>query len=313
MKKGREVLGMSVMRNETGQSAAVKCRGVWASGLLGLVLLGSTGCIQEYVDDQLVLGPRTVELDTTELSPTLLAERIREIDESYAEPRTPARVALSLETSLISISPVNDYEALWRGMRACAWLARHYPLSSGGGLVSLGSSSSMRREFALRGVALGQQARAKISNRVESFYYLGQCQLALLEQGLNIARPTIREAQEHLKIAIALDAEFDHCGPRRALGEVLLAASERTFLHKGVGDAYVREAVDHLRAAANGCPDYAKNRLALARASIKRHDYETARANLEEVLVSQTPVDYASDHERWLEEANELLIDLQGK
>ena len=312
---------MSVMRNEkcpVQWRRSLQAKGLLTNGLLGLTVIGTmvlglTGCIQEYVDDQLVLGPRTVELDTTELSPTLLAERIREIDENYAEPRTPARVALSLETSLISISPVNDYEALWRGMRACAWLARNYPLSTDGPLASLGASASMRRQFALRGVALGQQARAKISHRVESFYYLGQCQLALLEQGLNVARPTIREAQEHLKIAIALDAGFDHCGPRRALGEVLIAASERTFLRKGARDAYVRDATDHLRAAANACPDYAKNRLALARASIKRRDYETARANLEEVLVSQTPADYASDHERWLEEANELLIDLQGK
>ena len=288
--------------------AATRSSRRWSGGrilggvALSSLLLGMTGCLQQYLDDEFVIGPRQVEIDTSELSPTLLADRIQEIDNHYAEPRTPARVALSLETSLISISPVNDYEALWRGIRACSWLAKHYP------------SPSARKQYALRGVALGQQARAKISSRVESYYYTAQCQLALIEQGYFVARPTYREAEERLKIAVALDPSFDHCGPHRALGKLLLAASERALVsRKGIRRTRLSEALDHVSKAVESCPEYGENRLALAQASIARQDYETARASLEEVLVSGTPEDSTAAHQRWLEEANGLLMDLAGK
>ena len=121
-------------------------------GGLVLALAGGwllAGCeLFPSLDD--VVAPE-LKYEEANLTPQALDERTKEIDTSYAEPRTPTKVQLSYETSLVSISRVNNYEALWRGARACAWLAFNHP------------TRSARKEYATKGVEFGRAATKRLS------------------------------------------------------------------------------------------------------------------------------------------------------
>jgi tetratricopeptide (TPR) repeat protein len=287
------------------RSVDVRRKRVFVGVLGGLVAAILAGCgLGTLVEPERALSTRPqTHYETTNLAPRLLEERIQEIDASFTEPRTPAKVALSLETSLASISPINGYAALWRATRACAWLAENH------------TDPRQRGEYAEQGYGLGASAVEKVSNRVESFYYLARCQMALAEYSRMSRRRSLNEAENNLKIALALDPSFDSCGPDRSLGELLTIAHEDSLatVRSQDGRRGVRGAVEHLEKATNDCPDYGANRLAYAQALLVAKEYDHARAELEAVLASSTPVDRSGEHDRWLGEANELLIDLVGK
>ena len=74
-----------------------------AAVLALIASVGAVGCggIDAYapeMDD--IVGPSQLKYEETDLTPTALADRMREIDDAYAEPRSPAKVSLSLETSI---------------------------------------------------------------------------------------------------------------------------------------------------------------------------------------------------------------------
>jgi hypothetical protein len=242
--------------------------------------------------------------ETTDLSPAMLQARMDEIDKNFEEPRSSAKVAYSYETCRLSISRVNDYGALWRGARACSWLAVNHP------------DRSQRLKFAEEGAAMGRAAVRKTSTRVESFYYLALCQIALLDLSSYRKKGAVEEIETNLKIAIVLDETFDHCGPHRFFGHLLADTHDSPLLgvtslkRKAQG---VQGALEHMRKATESCPEYGENHLALAQVLIQAEQFDLARAQLEHVIASEVPEDRSAEHETWLEDANELLMDLQGK
>jgi len=273
-------------------------RGAWvALALMAAAAAGGCGGIDAFapeMDD--IVRPSQLKYEETDLTPTALADRMREVDDAYAEPRSPAKVSLSLETSVHSISNVNGYAALWRGARACAWLARNL------------HDRSQRETFALKGISMGREAAHRASTNVESFYYLGLCLGAFAELKGTPPRDIVREMRDMMQMAMALDAKFDYCGPHRFLG-LLMVESDAYPLY-AVGNAEL--GLKHLETAAKVCPDYGENHLVYAQALEKEGHGELARAEAEKVLQSARPKDLTAEHDRWLEEANDILQGLQG-
>jgi tetratricopeptide (TPR) repeat protein len=265
------------------------------AGVLGLV----AGCKEMEAiapDMEDVVRPNRLHYEETNLSPSALEDRMREIDAQFAEPRTPGKVYVSYEASLSSISRVNDYAALWRGTRACAWLARNHP------------ERSQRQAYARKGIAMGREATEKTSKRVESWYYLALSLGAHAEIQGTPNRDTIREMREAIQWALALDNRYDDCGPHRFMG-LLMVKSDAYPLY-AVGT--IKEGLEHLKKAVEMCPDYGENHLAYAEALKDDGQHDLARAELEKVIASMKPKDRTAEHDAWLEKANELMQDLQG-
>jgi hypothetical protein len=278
-------------------------RGIAAAFLttLGLALgtalgTGCGGIDAFHTDMEDIVEPSRLKYENTNLSASALEERMKEIDASFAEPRTPAKVKLSHETSMQSISKVNGYAALWRGARACAWLARN------------DSDRSERKRFAEAGMSMGKEAVKRSSTLVESYYYYALSLGAFAELKGTPTRDTVREMRDTVVMALALDPKYDHCGPHRFLG--LLMVKSADFPLYAVGTT--QEGLKHLETATTECSDYAENNLVYAEALKLEGQYAQAREELEKVIVSARPKDRSAEHDAWLEQANELLQDLQG-
>ena len=262
-------------------------------GVLALVC-GLAGCsnIAPEIDDVLEKKLMYKEMNFTEGK---LAERMKEIDSSYAEPRTPTKVQLSYETSLDSISKVNGYEALWRGTRACAWLGLYHP------------ERAQREQFAEKGIRMGYEAVKKTSTKVESHYYLALCIGGLADVRGTASPDLVKSMKERMLIANAINPGFDHCGPDRFLGELTVKTADYPLW--GIGT--VAGGLEMLRRACANCPDFGENHLIYARSLMDDGQTEKAREELDKVLKCPKPQDYTAEHEKWLQEATTLLTELQ--
>ncbi len=237
---------------------------------------------------------RPLKYEVKELTPQALGERMKQIDDNYAEPRTPGKVFLSYETSMDSISPVNGYTALWRGARACAWLAEHV------------EGKSKRVEHALNGIAMGREAIKKDSARVEPYYYLAMCYAQLADARRDASKDLLKEMKFRMEFACSIDEKFDSCGPHRFLGTLMAETHEYTLYAIGT----LGEALKHLKTAVQLCPDYGDNHLAYAKGLIEDGEPEEARAELEKVLACPRPPDRSAEHDEWISEATKMLRDL---
>lgn len=287
---------------ECALAAMLTTKGAAAVIQVGAVAGFLSGCgvgqnVGEALNPEPALDPYALSHERHGLTPARLEERMKEIDLNFEEPRTPARVFLSYEISQASISQANNYEALWRGARACAWLGANEP------------EPARREKFARDGVRMGLEAVRKLSNRVEPYYYLALSQMALLDLSGMFSRQPLNEIDKNLKVAIAIDETFDHCGPHRALGRILLRAEPYPLLAIGG----LGEAEAHLRKAVGACSEYGENHLTYALVLIEAEKYDLARAELEQVMSSKVPRDRSSEHDAWLNQANELLVKIQGK
>ena len=263
-----------------------------------LVFVALAGC--RYVDGLVeledMLEKNQLKYEVAELSESGHKKRMKEIDDAYAEPRTPARVNLSLETSLHSISPHNRYAALAHGARACVWFAQN------------ANTRHERERYALLGIAWGKEAKKRDSIAAESHYYLGLNRGELLKlRGFSVSK-LARDMLGNLRMAQELDPGLDHCGPARALGELMVKI--KAYPAHAIG-TYER-GVELLEEAVRGCPTYGKNYLLLAEAKIASEEFDKARALLNEMVDLPDPPDHAVDHQAWLVRAGELLSDLPG-
>ena len=267
-------------------------------GVSCLALLGFAGCqqVEGLVELEDMLERNQLKYETAQLSEASLSKRMKEIDDAYAEPRTWAKVSLSLETSLLSISPHNGYQALWRGARACAWLSRNAP------------TESEKENFAFLGIAWGREAIRRDSTRAESYYYLGLSEGLLLERRDFKLQKFAREMKGHLLMAEQIDPGVDFCGPKRALGRLLVTARK----HPTFSIGSYSEGVTYLEEARDECPTFGENYLALAEALIEAGEYERARSLLNQMVDMPGPPDHSADHQHWLARASDLLADLPG-
>lgn len=258
--------------------------------LFALLALLVAGCVsvEEVIEEKYPLD----EL-AQPLSAGALDKRMSLIDEQFGEPRTPASVAHSLETAEGSISPNNDYDALWRGIRACAWLTQNHP------------DRAEREKFGEKGIRMGKKAIniEKLTVRPEPWYYLALCMGAYFDVKGTPDVSSVREMRDHAKMAAALDETFDHCGPHRFLGKLITETADTP----GYAQAPFQTGLDHLRTAVQLCPDFPENHLFLAEALIEYGKDEEAAQVLDRVLKLGPPPDHLVEHRNWLNRAAELL------
>lgn len=272
-----------------------------AAGLCVALLGLLSGC--EGLD---VLAPSMEDIvnenpfhhEETNLTPEALADRMKEIDTLYAEPRYFEKVNHSYGVCLQSISHQNDYGALWRGARACAWVA-----------LEESRPHSERRDYALKGIAIGKAAVDKASTSAESHYYLALCLAAYADMKQSASKEFLQRISYHAKMARELDPKLDFCGPQRILGRLMVDTEDYPLY--AVGTA--AEGLALLKEATAMCPEFGENHLVYAKALQKDDEYDQAREQLETLLTLPKPPDHSAEHEAWLKEATQLLTSLQGK
>jgi len=275
---------------------------VYARGVLSaLVIAGMLGCHGDVLAPKLedLVEPGKLAYESHDLSAGALHRRMEEIDDLFAETRTYAKALASYELCLQSISSVNQYGALWRGARAASWIGMQRSVPHG-----------LRQRFALNGISFGREAVKKDSTSVESFYYLAFSLAALADSKRDASPKLLREIKARMAFAEALDVTYDNCGPSRFLGQFFVKTEGYPFRYAmGTMD----QGLAKLKAASEGCPEYAENHLAYARALVEDEQYEEARLELEKVLASVTPQDRSTEHHEWLLAAQELLTETHGK
>lgn len=272
------------MKNNTAPFLAL------AVSAVALALLGS-GCASYEAMAVSGAQPKPV-LNVTPLPVAILEERIDEIDQSYAEPRTVYRVSHSLGTSKDSVSPGNNYQSVWRGVRAYAWLALNH------------EKPIEKKKFALKGVYLGRVARQKTSIQVEAYYYSAICIGALLEVMKEPDSKLLREMKYCLEVAHELDGTHDHGGPARVLGTLIVGASDYDFAGFSVGS--LEEGIATLETACSKAPKFGENWLLLADALADAGEYQRAMAAIDKVFAGEIPSDYSVEHKDWLIQAQIL-------
>ncbi len=278
-----------------GRGRRVQLVAVLASWLM---VLAFAGCkeVDGLVKLEDMLERNHLKFETAQLSKAGLAKRMKEIDDAYAEPRTWAKVSLSLETSLFSISPEDGYAALWRGARACAWLSLN------------AATRADEEQYAYLGIAWGREAVKRDSTSALSYYYLALSEGRLLELRDYKLRKFARDMKGHLLMAGNIDPSVDFCGPKRALGRLLVRTrNQPTF---SIGN--YAEGLAYLEEARQDCPTFGENYLALAEALIYGGELERARTLLNQMVDMPNPPDHSADHQHWLAKASDLLNDLPG-
>ena len=261
--------------------------GMFCAALVFLV----AGC-SSYEAMQVSGTEPEAKLNDVPLPAAILEERIGEIDKSYEEPRTVYRVSHSLGTSKDSVSSGNGYQSLWRGVRACSWLALNH------------QNPEEKKKYALEGVYLGREARQKTSLQAAAYYYSAICIGALLDAVKEPSTKLLREMKYCLEVAHELDGSYDHGGPARVLGTLIVEAADYEFAGYSVGN--LEEGITTLEAACGNDPVFAENWLLLAKALAQAEEYQRALVAIDKVFTCEIPSDYSVEHKEWLLQAQNL-------
>ena len=261
--------------------------GMFCAALVFLV----AGC-SSYEAMQVSGTEPEAKLNDVPLPAAVLEERIGEIDKSYEEPRTVYRVSHSFGTSKDSVSSGNGYQSLWRGVRACSWLALNH------------QNPEEKKKYAVEGVYLGREARRKTSLQAEAYYYSAICIGALLDAVKEPSTKLLREMKYCLEVAHELDGSYDHGGPARVLGTLIVEAADYEFAGYSVGN--LEEGITTLEAACGKDPVFAENWLLLAKALAQAEEYQRALVAIDKVFTCEIPSDYSVEHKEWLFQAQNL-------
>jgi hypothetical protein len=189
-----------------------------------------------------------------------------------------------------------DYEALWRGARACAWLADDL------------SDKHERERFAHHGIGYAKAAAALEPKRVEGNYYLG-INIGLWATTMTIGAynlvPKIRDAA---LAAASADRNYDHGGPLRLLGSVYAKAPPWPA---SIGD--LEDGLKYLGQAVELGRDYPHNHLLYGQALAADDQLEKAAAQLRCVVDAAPVAAWSHRLDRWRKEATDDLRKLAQK
>ncbi len=253
---------------------------------LTTILAALAGCSGPEIDS---FSPAESDIQAGQIR-----EAIRSIDQFYAPPRTPERVAHSLAIALSSINDRSRDEIQWRAVRACAWLAEHLP------------KKKDREDAAMQGVSIGRDAVRRGSERVEApyFYAVALGRLSELYSTYDYVKLMRRLAEQ----SIELDPRFDHAGPHRFLGLLFLRTEANPVFSIGTLD----DALLHLKTAVDLAPAYGANQLAYGEALVEDDRYSDAHGHLSAALRSAAPPGEEKAHAEWVARAKELLAEISG-
>ena len=158
------------------------------------------------------------------------------------------------------------------------------------------------------GIRWGREAVKRDSTLADSYYYLALNEGRLLELRDYKLRKLAREMKGHLLMAGQIDPSVDFCGPKRALGRLLVQARK----HPSFSIGNYAEGLQYLEEARQDCPTFGENYLATAEALIVGGEFERARTLLNQMVDMPGPPDHSADHQHWLTKASDLLNDLPG-
>lgn len=206
--------------------------------------------------------------------------------------------APSLEDALV----VRDKALGLTGSPMVAWQAARtaYLLADG----AVGEAARRRRaKFAKLGVDYSLRAIAGDGQRVEGFYFHA-INLGLLASTRTLgAVEILPEMLKQGKRAVELDERFDHAGPHRLVGALLVKAPGWPT---SVGD--VEEGAEHLQRAVELAPDYPENHLFYCEALLVNGHAADAKKECDLVLAAPAEGPWAGRLARWRAEAGQLLI-----
>lgn len=176
---------------------------------------------------------------------------------------------LALENQLVVCDRIlelapGDFEAAWQWARAAFWLAD-----------AAGAERERRAWFSQRGAEHAELAVAAQPRRVEGHYYrgvnLGYLARSRTVGALELLQPIYKSALA----ALGADEAFDHAGPLRLLGGVLINAPSWPA---SVGDP--DEGVERLARAVQLAPEFPLNHLLYGEALLKVDRAAEAEAQL---------------------------------
>ena len=148
-------------------------------------------------------------------------------------------------------------------------------------LADLATNETQRAEVARHGIDVCRQWLARDTNSAPANYFLAMNlgKLAQAEAPSLAAYRLVREMENDFLAAAKLDANFDHAGPARALGELYFQAPGWPF---SVGSK--SKACEWLERAVALAPEHPGNQLNLAEAQLKwreREEFEITMKNLD--------------------------------
>ena len=211
---------------------------------------------------------------------------IKFADEEEAKQTAPAieNEVLAVDKALVG-APMN-YELLWRGARACAWLTDEF------------TDKDRRGSWSQKGADYAKRAVAADGKRVEGYYFLGinLGQSATTKTvGAYMMVPKVLKAAE---TALKIDEKFDHAGPGRLIGNVYAKAPPWPA---SVGD--VDDGIKYLKRAVEVAPDYPQNHLHYGDALVSDKQFDEALKQYQMVIDAKVLPEWAHRAEGWRREA----------
>jgi hypothetical protein len=194
-----------------------------------------------------------------------------------------------------AIDPKN-YDVLWRGARAAAWLADDQ------------EDKTNKQQLAQRGMEFAKAAVEVDPKRVEGQYYVG-ITIGLYATTKTLgARELVPQVVEAAKTALAIDEKLEHAGPLRLLGSVYAKAPP---FPQSVGD--VEEGLKYLARAVQLGRDFPQNHLLYGDALVIDQHYNEAEREYQLVLNAPRVPAWAHRLERWRKEAELGLKRIERK
>jgi tetratricopeptide (TPR) repeat protein len=210
--------------------------------------------------------------------------------------------AVSNQNALVAVdqlltSDSKNYDALWRGAKACARLAEEYY-----------SDKNRRAQFADKGTSYAKKAVAVDNKRVEGQYYRG-INMGLLSTTKTVgAYLMVSKVVKAAQAAARANELFDHAGPVRLLGQIYVKAPPWPA---SVGD--LDEGLKHLKRSVELAPEYPQNHLFYGDALYADASYDEAAAEYRRVLDTPPKPEYVERLVRWKEAAQTGLEKIAKK
>jgi tetratricopeptide (TPR) repeat protein len=164
------------------------------------------------------------------------------------------------------VAETNNPQVAWQFARACFDLADVAP------------NTTLRADYANRGIEAARQSLTDENNSVAAHYYLGMNigQLAETKRNLSGLR-MVKDMEREFLAACALDERFDYAGPDRNLGLLY----EQTPVIVSIGSR--AKGRKHLERAVELAPEFPENQLNLIEAYLKWDYHEEAERQLNEL------------------------------
>jgi tetratricopeptide (TPR) repeat protein len=228
--------------------------------------------------------------------PASVPELIAYAEEEHKKEQTSSSENIVIAVDRGLVKEPRNYELLWRGARACAWLTEEF------------TDNERRASYAQKGVDYARRAVEADAKRVEAHYYLGinLGQSARTKTvGAYMMVPKVVNAG---KAAMGIDERFDYGGPPRLIGTVYAKAPPWPA---SIGD--IDEGIQYLTRAVQIAPDYPQNHLFYGDALVTDKKLDEAEKEYKLVLEACNLPQWSLRAERWRRDANAGLKKIAEK